>query len=81
MTMLWDPPPGIQASGSRSAARHRASIAERCSAARVRCAAANCAAPLPPVRRPAHPLIATGGSAGNQTLSSFFVLPRRKPRW
>jgi hypothetical protein len=25
MTMLWDPPPGIQASGSRSAARRRAS--------------------------------------------------------
>ncbi len=51
--MLWDPPTEIQVSGFRSAARRFCSIAERCSAARVRFAAANPAAPLPPVRRSA----------------------------
>lgn len=53
MKMLWDPPTEIQASGFRSAARRFGWIAERCSAARVRFAAANPAAPLPPVRRSA----------------------------
>jgi hypothetical protein len=53
MKMLWDPPTEIQASGYRSAARRLRSIAERCSEARVRFAAANTAAPLPPVRRSA----------------------------
>jgi hypothetical protein len=51
MKKLWDPPTEIQASGFRSAARRAFWIAERCSAARVRYAAANPAAPLPPVRR------------------------------
>jgi hypothetical protein len=59
----------------------RSQIAERCSAARVRCAAANDAAPLPPARRSAQQLIATGGSAGNQMLSSFFVLRKTRTRW
>lgn len=51
--MLWDSPTEIQASGFRSAARRYGSVAERCSAARVRFAAAKPAAPLPPVRRSA----------------------------
>ena len=53
MKMLWDPPTEIQASGFGSAARRFQCIAERCSEARVRFAAANTAAPLPPVRRSA----------------------------
>lgn len=53
MTRLWDPPTEIQASGFRSAARRPISIAERCSEARVRYAAANPAALLPPARRSA----------------------------
>lgn len=53
MKRLWDPPTEIQASGFRSAARRVWVVAERCSAARVRYAAANPAAPLPPVRRSA----------------------------
>jgi hypothetical protein len=53
MKRLWDPPTEIQASGFRSAARRVWVIAERCSEARVRYAAANPAAPLPPVRRSA----------------------------
>ena len=53
MKRLWDPPTDIQASGFRSAARRFRWIAERCSAARVRYAAANPAAPLPPARRSA----------------------------
>jgi hypothetical protein len=53
MKRLWDPPTEIQASGFRSAARRFGWIAERCSAARVRYAAANTAAPLPPARRSA----------------------------
>jgi hypothetical protein len=53
MKMLWDPPTEIQASGFRSAARRFGWIAERCSTARVRFAAANPAAPLPPARRSA----------------------------
>jgi hypothetical protein len=53
MKRLWDPPTEIQASGFRSAARRFGWIAERCSEARVRFAAANTTAPLPPVRRSA----------------------------
>jgi hypothetical protein len=53
MKKLWDPPTEIQASGFRSAARRVWLVAERCSAARVRYAAANPAAPLPPARRSA----------------------------
>jgi hypothetical protein len=53
MKRLWDPPTEIQASGFRSAARRFGLIAERCSEARVRYAAANTAASLPPVRRSA----------------------------
>ena len=78
MKMLWDPPPGIQASGFRSAARRFGLLAERCSAARVRFAAANTAAPLPPARRSAEVKVATGGSAGNQKQSSFFVLQKTR---
>ena len=53
MKRLWGSPTEIQASDFRSAARRVMSIAERCSAARVRFAAAKPAAPLPPVRRSA----------------------------
>jgi hypothetical protein len=53
MKRLWDPPTEIQASGFRSAARRFRLIAERCSEARVRYAAANTAASLPPARRSA----------------------------
>lgn len=53
MKRLWDPPTEIQAFGFRSAARGVLPIAERCSAARVRYAAANTAVPLPPARRSA----------------------------
>jgi hypothetical protein len=53
MKRLWDPPTEIQTSGFRSAARRVWVIAERCSEARVRYAAANPAAPLPPARRSA----------------------------
>lgn len=55
MKTLGDPPTEIQASGFRSAARQSLAIAERCPAARVRFAAANPAAPLPPARRSATP--------------------------
>jgi hypothetical protein len=54
MKILWDPPTEIQNSGFRSAARRVRVVAERCSAARVRYAAANPAAPLPPARRSAN---------------------------
>ena len=80
MKRLWDPPTEIQASGFRSAARRVLSIAEQCSATRVRFAAANPAAPLPPARRSARASIATDGSAGNQMQSSFFVLRKTKTR-
>lgn len=53
MKMLGGPPTEIQACGFRSAARRFRRMAERCSAARVRFAAANVAAPLPSVRRSA----------------------------
>jgi len=53
MKKLWDPPTEIQAFGFRSVARRFGWVAERCSEARVRFAAANPAAPLPPVRRSA----------------------------
>jgi len=56
-------------------------IAERCSAARVRFAAANTAAPLSPPRRSAHQYFATDGSAGNQMQRSFFVLRKTKTKW
>ena len=56
-----------------------ARIAEPCSAARVRFAASY-AAPLPPALRSAHPFIATGGSAGNQIINGFFVLPKTRTR-
>ena len=80
MKRLWDPPTEIQASGFRSAAHRFRWIAERCSEARVRCAAANIAAPLPPARRSATPSFATDGSAGNQRQCSFFVLRKTKTR-
>ena len=38
-------------------------------------------APLPPARRSAARSIATGGSAGNQMQSSFFVLRKTRTRW
>jgi len=60
MTSLWALLPGIQASVSRCAARHRGALADRCSASRVRFAAANSAAPLTPPRRSAEPSICDG---------------------
>ena len=80
MKRLWDPPTEIQASGFRSAARRFGWIAERCSAARVRYAAANTAAPLPPARRCARGSFATDGSAGNQIQSSFFALRKARTK-
>ena len=80
MRRLWDPPTEIQASGFRSAARRFCSIAERCSEARVRFAAANIAAPLPPARRSAAGSFATVTSAENQIHSNFFVLRKTKTR-
>ncbi len=55
MNRLWDPPTQIQASAFRSAARPSWAIAQRCSQAGVRYAAANPAAPLPAARRSATP--------------------------
>jgi hypothetical protein len=80
MKRLWDPPTEIQASGFRSAARRFGLIAERCSEARVRCAAAQTAAPLLPPRRSASELFTTDGSAGNQKQHSFFVLRKTRTR-
>ena len=81
MRRLWDPPPGNQASGSHCAARRRAVnrrtvLGGKGSLRRgqLRRALASCA---PFCRQ----LIATGGSAGNQMLSSFFVLRKTRTRW
>jgi hypothetical protein len=49
-------------------------IAERCSVARVRYAAPNSGAPLPPPRRSAGPYFATDGSAGHQDAKQFLRL-------
>jgi hypothetical protein len=78
MTPLWALLPGIQ-SGSRLRRSVLAwRIAERCSASRVRFAAANYAAPLTPARRSAAQELATGGATGNQRQRRFFVLLRRE---
>ena len=74
MKMLWDPPTEIQASGFRSAAGRFGWIAERCSAARVRFAVANPAAPLPPARRSARSGFATGGSIREPDATRFLRL-------
>jgi hypothetical protein len=81
MKKLWDPPPGIQASGSRCAARRsgcnsRTVLGGKGSLRRAKSgrALASCA-----------PFCgegdATGCSAGNQMQSSFFVLAKTKTRW
>jgi hypothetical protein len=79
MRRLWSSPTEIQASGFRSAARPALAIAERCSAARVRSAAAT---PRPCLLCAVLQLlpIATGGSDGNQKLNSFFVLHKTRTR-
>ena len=53
-----------------------AGLAERCSAARVRFAAANNAAPLPPARRSAPWMIATGGSIREPDAQRFLRLAK-----
>jgi len=75
-TLLRDSPPGYQASGSRFRRPSSASLAERCSAARVRFAAANHAAPLPPARRSARHSIATGGSIREPDVERFLRLAK-----
>jgi hypothetical protein len=69
-----DAKPPVGRVSPRSPCPFGCAVAERCSAARVRYAAAHTAAPLPPVRRSARGLITTDGSAGNQMQRSFFVL-------
>ena len=78
---LWNSPPGIQASGSDCAVRHRGYLAERYSAARVRYATQKGACPcfLRAVLQSA--TIATDGSAGNQMQCNFFVLHETRTRW
>jgi hypothetical protein len=81
MSRLWNSPPGIQASGSHSAVRRQAAnrrtvLGGEGSLRR----GPNPAAPLPPVRRSARRAFATDGSAGNQMLSSFFVLRKTRTR-
>lgn len=76
MKMLWDPPTEIQASGFRSASLRVWSIAERCSAARVRFAAANPAAPLPPVRRSAGASNCDGRLRRKPEAKQFLRLPK-----
>ena len=49
-------------------------LAERCSAARVRFAAAHIAAPLPPARRSTQSMIATGGSIREPDAARFLRL-------
>lgn len=49
-------------------------LAERCSAARVRFAAAHIAAPLPPARRSTPSMIATGGSIREPDAKRFLRL-------
>jgi hypothetical protein len=51
-------------------------LAERCSAARVRFAAANPAAPLPPARRSTPSMIATGGSIREPDAQRFLRLTK-----
>jgi hypothetical protein len=71
MKRLWDPPTEIQASGFRSAARRVWVIAERCSEARVRYAAAG-----PQAGTPAAPLLPARRSAGWRNCDGRL---RRKP--
>jgi hypothetical protein len=78
MKRLWDPPTEIQASDFRSAARRFGWVAERCSEARVRYAAANPAAPLPPVRRSARPCNRDGRLRRKPEAEPFLRLTKDK---
>ena len=76
MRMLWDPPPGIQPSGSPCAARRRALSSRTVLGGKgslrrgkLRRALASSA----PFREQ---LIATGGSAGNQMAEQFLRLTK-----
>jgi hypothetical protein len=80
MKMLGSPPPGIRLLAPTAPSVVEFAVAERCSAARVRYAAACPAAPLPPALRSTGASIATDGSAGNQKQRSFFVLRKTKTR-
>ena len=81
MRTLGNPPPGSRHLVPDCAVRHIGrQVAERCSAARVRSAAAQIAAPLPPARRSAAGSFATDGSAGNQMQCRFFVLRKTRTR-
>ena len=81
MRMLWDPPPGDQASGSHCAARRRALNSRTVLDGKGALRRGKLRRPLAPPRRSASQLIATGGSAGNQMLSNFFVLRKTRTRW
>jgi hypothetical protein len=72
--------PGIQVSGPAAPPVPAAEIAERCSASRVRCAAAHYAAPLTLARRSAVHGLAMGGSAGNQR-QPIYSSHRDENRW
>ena len=78
--MLWDPPTESTLLVSASPPVSGVPIAERCSRARVRCAAANPPRPCPLRAVLQLRTIATGGSDGNQKQSSFFVLPKTRTR-
>jgi hypothetical protein len=80
MKRLGNPPPGTRYLVPAAPSVVTQAVAPRCSAARVRYAAATPAAPLPPVRRCAGGSFATDGSAGNQIQCSFFVLRKTRTR-
>ena len=79
MSKLGNPPPGIQASGSHCAVRHRVSYSRTVLGGKgslrrgCRRALASCA----PFRRA---MLRDGRSAGNQMQCSFFVLRKTKTR-
>jgi hypothetical protein len=77
--MLWNPPAEIQVSCFRSAARRLCWMAEQCSEARVRFAAANRAAAAPLLQRSTDVRNFQGCSDGNQKLRSLLCYRRRKP--
>ena len=82
MTRLWDPRPGIQASGSRSTARLRIPVSRTVlgskgalrRAKKKPARLASCA----PFCRMTH---RDGGSAGDSILNRFFVLRKTRTRW
>ena len=81
MKTLWDPPPGIQASGPRSATRRRASDSrtvlggkDSLRRGKLRRALASCAPLCKPTNR-------DGRLRREPDAKQFLVLPRREVRW